>query len=157
MSASQSSTALAGLLDDLRRRAADAGVFGGVRVTEGRLECDAAASAEPATYRVEEDGGKVWVVLVTADRWLSESIEADLMHSGDTLEELVEEELVELGVDGAKPSFEHYRSEDKLFTFRTPVPVNPTDADAAETIATWLLAYEAAFRQLGDMEADEED
>ena len=51
--------------------------------------------------------------------WLSESIESDLMHSGDKLDELIEEELVDQGEEPGHISFEHFRSDDMLFTFRT--------------------------------------
>ena len=72
------------------------------------------------------------------------------MHTGDTMEDLLEEELVEMGQPAGSPVvIEHFRSDDLLFTFRTPVP---GDVDVA---AAWLLAYEACFRRLGDMEAGE--
>jgi len=139
------------LIDPVRRAADAAGAFGPVAVREGRLICHAKAAAEPASYRLGFEGGTLWVSLVTADRWLSESIEADLMHTGDKIEDLIAEELVELG--GARPAggikCEHFRSDDMLFTFRTPVP-----ADAASA-TRYLLAYEACFRRLGDMGAGE--
>ena len=40
---------------------------------------------------------------------------------------------------GAAPAFEHFRSEDKLFTFRSVVPVSLETG--AETAAIFLLAY----------------
>ena len=138
-----------------------AGVFGEIRIEGGKgeeeLVCAAKASAEPAEFRVYAEGGKVWVALTTRARWLSQSIEADLVHTGDKVEELLEEELVNLGWamplggPGYKPTFEHFRDKQKRYTFRTPVP----KADA-QTVAAFLLAYEAAFRPLGDMEADGE-
>jgi hypothetical protein len=77
------------------------------------------------------------------------------MHFGDPIEELVAEELEEL--DGTPPAgglvVRHFRSDDLLYTFETPLP---KDADG-ETAVLWLLAYEAAFRELGDMTADDED
>lgn len=147
------------LLETVAARARDAGVFAGVRVVESRLECDARESSEPAQYRLQWDGkGRLWVELVTANRWLSESIETDLLHTGDKLEELVEDELVDLGFEGARPRVEHFRSEDLLFTFRSPVPTETgAEADAAHTAALYLLAYEACFRQLGDMSGADED
>lgn len=146
------------LFESVRAAAAEAGVFASVSVEGGRVECEADGSAEPATYRVEADGGRVWVSLVTADRWLSESIEADLMHTGDKLDELLGEELADLGYEGPDPSFEHYRSEDKLFTFRTPVcdDAEPFSEDQAEKARQFLLGYEACFRQLGDMSESED-
>lgn len=147
------------LLPDVHARAAEADVFGEITVDGHRLQAVARDAAAPAFYRVDVEGGPaggsgaVWVSLVTADRWLSESIEADLMHSGDKLEELIEEELVDLGEDagGGGISFEHFRSDDMLFTFRTKVP-----GQDPERIARYLLAYEACFRNLGDMSEGEE-
>ena len=148
-------------------RAERAGVFGAVEVRNGMLICAAKNAAEPAEYRVTQDEGKVWVSLVTPNRWLSESIEAELEHTGDELEELLEEELAELDYNGAPlgPS-QHYRSDDKLFTFRSPAPVLAVDAasgpesgadssGAVATVATCLLAYEACFRRLGDMDVSD--
>ena len=147
-------------LTAIRDRAAKAGVFGAVTLHESpaMLECAAENSAEPAFYRIafEEDAWNV--VLVTEDRWLSESIESDLMHYGDPIEELISEELDELDWSHGDLAVKHYRSEDMLYTFRSPLPLsgdlNDTDVEIA-TLA--LLGYEAAFRELGDMDVDEED
>lgn len=149
------------LLMAAAKRARAAAVFGEVIVGEGRLEAAAKASAEPAFFRLGWEGSKLWVSLVTANRWLSQSIEADLVHTGDKLDELLMEELVDLGYAGAAIGFEHFRSEDKLFTFRSVVPValgtgRPSEADV-RTAAMFLLAYEACFRELGDMEEDGEE
>lgn len=157
-------TSLNELAHAVGQRARAAGVFGPVTVTQQAgpgvlVACAAKESASPAFYRVELDGGRLWVSLVMADRWLSESIETDLVHTGDKLEELIDEELVELGFHGGPLPFEHFRSPDKLFTFRSPVPADasrPTPADA-ETAGTLLLAYEACFRNLGDIAAGPED
>lgn len=145
------------LFERVRQRAEDAGVFGNCEVSGGMLVCEAKESAEEAFYRLEVDGGRLWVALVMADRWQSESIESDLMHTGDKLEELLEEELVDLGYDGEVPGFEHFRSDDMLFTFRTPVPTQAADASATEVATLFLLGYEACFRQLGDMSGGDED
>ena len=80
------------MLAAVAARATAEGVFGPVRVEATALSCDALASAEPAEFRLFADGGKVWVALLTADRWLSQSIEADLVHTGDKIDELIEEE-----------------------------------------------------------------
>ncbi len=156
-------TDVSALLEPVAARAREAGVFGEVRLSGGRLVCEASGSAAPAEYRMEAEDGRLWVSLVTADRWLSESIETELLHSGDKIEELIDEEMVELGYAGGQLPMQHYRSEDKLFTFRSAVPVTipaPSPAPAAEVelAVQALLGYEAAFRQLGDMdESDEED
>ena len=147
---------MGGFLEEVARRARGAGVFKGVKVESSRVICDALASAEPAAYRVDVDeGGSVSVSLVTSNRWLSESIEAELMHTGDKIEELLEEELIDQGYEG-KLTCQHYRSDDLLFTFRSELPVKP-DSKGAAGAAKCLLAYEACFRELGDMEADEEE
>lgn len=140
--------------------AREAGVFGSVEERGGMIECAAKEAAAPAWYRVEVEGDRAAVSLVMADRWLSHSIEADLLHTGDKMEDLLDEELVELGVKhGGREvqglRVEHYRSEDKLFTFRTPLPWKVEEM-TPETLAGCLLAYEACFRGLGDMEAGDE-
>ena len=151
---------MASVADAARR----SGRFGAVSIPasgEG-VVCEAKASAAPASYRVGVDGATVFVELVMADRWLSHSIEADLLNTGDKMEELLEEELVDLGVrhkerDVSGLSVEHFRSEDKLFTFRSRLPGPASELDA-ETIAGCLIAYEACFGALGDMSAgDGED
>ena len=165
--------AVSKLLDAVRGRAERAGVFGPVTIDPSRalLACKAANAAEPAEYRLDVQAdragaARVWVSLVTANRWLSQSIEADLVHTGDKIPELLDEELVEQDYDvkgaaakGLKTTFEHFRSEDKLFTFRSELPFaieqsgEPSSIDAA---SKWLLAYEACFRRLGDMDAGDE-
>lgn len=151
------------LLREVAISATSAGVFDGVKVEDGRLSAKAAGSAAPAAYRVEAEGDRLWVSLVMADRWLSGSIELDLIHTGDKLTDLIEEELVELECPG-KVTFEHFRSEERLFTFRTPIPVDlkalehpPKRQAALQIITAYLLAYEACFRNLGDMSASGED
>jgi hypothetical protein len=150
------------LLAALADRARASGVFGPVEIQGGMLVCAAKESAEPAEYRVfVGEDGKLWVSLVTDNRWLSESIETDLVHTGDKLDELIEEEMVDLGYEGPRPTFEHFRSDDLLFTFRTRLPIDPARASepaAVETGAVFLLGYEQCFRQLGDMAGgDDED
>lgn len=148
------------LLATLRDRFAAAGAFGDVRLTDTHVSCAAPASAEPAFFRVGFEDGRLWVSLVTDNRWLSQSIEADLVHTGDKLEDLIDEELVDAGFEGGPLACEHFRSEDKLFTFRSPLPIDPARADAPESIRIaeqCLTAYEAAFRDLGDMTAGDDE
>lgn len=146
--------ALAPLLESVRSLAERAGVFGPVSIRDGVLICIAKAAAAPASYRMFEEGGRLWVSLVMADRWLSESIESDFEHTGDKPEDLVEEELIELRAPITKLKVEHFRSDDLLFTFRSPLPfsLNPSSAPDAARV---LLAYEACFAKLGDMSAGE--
>jgi hypothetical protein len=150
----------------IAKDAEDAGVFARVRAVGERVECDAKDAAAPAFYRVDlqRASGKptVCVSLVTADRWLSQSIEQDLVHTGDKLADLIDEELAELGhppVAKGSIKVEHYRSDDKMYTFRTPMmPMGEaTTPEAARSIGLHLLAYEAAFRELGDMPGGDEE
>jgi hypothetical protein len=140
-------------LQSLAERANAAGVFGPVSIRDGILVCRAKASAAPASYRVLDDAGRVWVSLVMSDRWLSESIESQLVETGDKIESLVREELIDLGeADPPTIHCEHFRSDDLLFTFRSAVG-SLESMPSAERVGTFLLAFEAAFRNLGDMNA----
>jgi len=143
----------------IKVNAEKAGVFKDVKINSlGVLQCAALGSEEPAWYRVDQSNGTWNVSLVTANRWLSESIEADLMHYGDPIEELIEEELVDQGYKGKPLEVKHYRSDDMLYTFCSPLPIKGTgDVNAAQIATQCLLAYEAAFRQLGDMGGDGEE
>jgi len=145
-------------LRSIAKAAEEAGVFGSVTVAADRLECK--AKAADAFYRVDIQTARICVSLVTPDRWLSQSIEQELVNTGDKFEELLDEELAELGYVGPAPKIEHYRSDDKLYTFRTPMPMSPADADAAthtKTLIQHLLAYEAMFGVLGDMPGGDEE
>lgn len=141
----------AAILESLSELARGAGVFGAVTVSGDRLSAAAAASAAPAEYRVELEGGAVCVGVFTADRWLSHSIEADLLNTGDDLEELLEEELVEVGYSGPALTIDHYRNDEKMFAFRSRTGVRVTDPGVEERVWKVLKAYEACFRHLGDM------
>ena len=144
---------LSSIADDPRARE----TFETVVLVAERLECKARDAAADAYYRLESRDGRLFVSLVTADRWLSESIESDLMHYGDPLEELVAEELTELGLDVPEADLvvKHFRSDDLLYTFETPLP--PAIASDADRTLRFLLAYEAAFRALGDMSGSDEE
>jgi hypothetical protein len=139
------------------------------------LRCEAKASAEPAFYAIRADhcdtrqpagnmpGVCLWVSLQTGARYLSQSIEADLMFTGDKIDDLVHEEMTDLGYDGPALPFEHFRSEDKLYTFRSPLSITPAELTtdggllaSSKLCERALLGYEAAFVGLGDME-DAED
>ena len=148
------------LLERAARRAQASGVFADVSVHGGVLSCGALGSAAPAFYRLGMDDEHLYVSLVTQDRWLSQSIEQDLVHTGDKLTDLLEEELVDLGYEHGSLRFEHFRSQDMLYTFRSPVPVDQSDLAserAAEIAGVCLLAYEAMFRELGDMAGDKDE
>ena len=143
-------------LTSLKSRAEASERFSAVELDNNTLKCRAQDVESEAWYQLSTIDGQSMVMLVTPDRWLSESIEADLMHTGDSLEELVEDELVELGCppnEGANMVVQHFRSEELQYTFQTPLPADFEE----DTILRWLLAYEAAFHELGDMGGEEED
>lgn len=110
----------------------------GVAARPGDPEIDAA-------FRVDWNGGGFEVALKTPDRWLSQSVEASLMNTGDDLEDLIDEELVELGCDDGPLPVKHFRDEQKQYVFVSPVP-----GDSAQTLVACLCAYERAFAGLGD-------
>lgn len=147
------------LLETVRARVERSGVFGSVATVRGMVVCEARDAGAPAEYRLFEDAGAVWVGLFTADRWLSQSIEQDLVHTGDKLEELMEEELADQGEPkpGSALKFEHFRDDDRVFTFRVRTPLTGSAPDGAERAARWLLACEAMFARLGDMQGGDED
>jgi hypothetical protein len=147
----------AAILESLAEAARESGVFGEVAVSDRRVTARAAASAAPAEYRVEIENGEACVGVFTADRWLSHSVEADLLNTGDDLEELLEEELVEVGYAGKAPSIDHYRNDEKMFAFRSRTGIKVNEPGAEEKIRQVLRAYEACFRHLGDMHKDGED
>ncbi|MDX2132277.1 MAG: hypothetical protein SFY69_09510 [Planctomycetota bacterium] len=131
----------------------------GARVEGDRVVLDAIGASARAWYRLDPVKTLPAVSLVTPDRYLSQSIEQDLVHTGDALSELLEEELVDLGfaeATGLSPSLpvEHFRDEAKLFTFRTILPRETAvlDERTARACVLALRAYDATFRRLGDME-----
>jgi len=141
------------LFEAVAERVRGEDVFGSVE-TGDRLECLAVDSAKPAFYRLELEAGKLWVGLFMKDRWLSESIEAELMNTGDKMEELLDEELVDQGYEAGPLAVEHFRSDELEFTFRSALGFAPEDSNEAanvESAAQVLLAYAACFGQLGDM------
>ncbi|MEX0876570.1 MAG: hypothetical protein WD114_03840 [Phycisphaerales bacterium] len=145
------------LYEHVRQGAEEADVFASVEVDARGVCCEAKGSAEPAFYRVFFEEGDVWVSLETEDRWLSGSIEADLVNTGDKLDELIEEEIVDLGHHDAVVEFDHLRTPDKMYVFKSKVSTPLSDPKAAEHALIWLLGYEATFCELGDMSEDDED
>lgn len=143
------------LLNQVSEAANARGVFSKIEVLADRLRCHAKDCPEPAWYELAAAGDSLTVRFATPDRWLSESIESDLMHFGEDIEELVEEELAELGWRGKVPVGKHFRDDAKLYTFENPVPA--TESDRAEVATKFLLAYEAAFRALGDVGGGDEE
>ena len=123
------------------------------------LRCDAADCESEAYYLALLADTGVDVGFYTPDRWLSGSIEGDLVHTGDKIEDLLEEELVEQGLDADPAGLKmlHYRDDAKRFVFRS-VFSTPGDAvEAADRLSRIMLAYDACFRELGDMVPEEDD
>lgn len=156
MSAAMTSSVHA-ILSGIRDLAASKDVFDGVRLDGARLDCTARGAAAEATYTVAAGNQGLSVSLSTPDRWLSESIESDLVHFGDPIEELVDEELVDLGWTSGCGRIRHFRDEAMRYVFTTDLPLSGTAADDVHAGACMLLAFEAAFRQLGDMASDGEE
>lgn len=144
------------LFEEVGDRVRDADVFAKVRRGDDALRCWARSVSSEAWYQAEvpEPHDMVWISLATPDRWLSESVEAELMHLGDKIEDLLEEELYDQGFEGRLP-VQHFRDEQKLYVFRSPVFLpkgeNLEDEPMIRRVTQVLLAYEACFRQLGDM------
>lgn len=149
------------LYEEVGDQVREARVFARVRRNDEALICAARGVESQADYRVEvaPSHDLVWVGLYTPDRWLSESIEADLLHTGDKMEELLEDELLELGFEARLP-VEHFRDEQKRYVFRSPVFLpkgEKLDGEGMiDRVAKILLAYQAAFSRLGDMAGSEE-
>ncbi|MFN3168529.1 MAG: hypothetical protein ACE37H_15825 [Phycisphaeraceae bacterium] len=135
----------------------DAGVFAQVARTDAGVRCDADHVEEECYYAAElDDAGTLWVGWFTPDRWLSESVEADLVHTGDKIDELLEEELVDQGLS-IKLKLEHFRDTDKVFVFRGKLALPNDQAEATQTLVKTLLALQACFLELGDMGPGEDE
>jgi hypothetical protein len=89
--------------------------------------------------------------LATPDRWLSESIESELVESRDSMEELLLEELKDR--DWAEPpvAVKHFRDDLKQYVFEAALMSSPSPATDRTRLATLFLSFEAMFAQLGDM------
>jgi len=133
------------------------GVFGPIKIDDRGVSCQAKNSAEEAFYRVSVTDDGVWIGMETEDRWLSGSIEGDLVNTGDKLNDLIEEEVIDLGHVDAKVNFEHFRSPEMLYVFRSRLSTPIDDPKAAEHALIWVLGYEIVLRELGDMDESEED
>lgn len=154
------------ILDAVGERARSSGLFGEVaRSGVGVLSLSAPEAGAPAFYRVSlagtGGGGGVFVSLVTPDRYLSQSIEQDLVHTGDKLSDLLHDELIDADHPAPwRPVVEHFRDPEKLYTFRTAVPEAELSLGGDEPAnRVWLLlkAYRACFENLGDMNAGGEE
>ncbi len=143
------------LLSALAQQAQACDVFASISTTSDTLVASARPGEVSAHYYVQITGShEAQVGLRSADRWVSESIEADLMHTGDSLDELLEDELVDLG-NPLQLTVEHYRDDNKLYTFCSKVSWSD-DVQAVALLLAVLRAYEATFRQLGDLKPEED-
>ena len=133
------------------------GDFASVTRTDTGLRCDALHVEEACYYAATLDAdGKLWVGWYTPDRWLSESVEADLVHTGDKLDELLEEELVDQGLSMSL-SLEHFRDRDKVFVFRGELDLPGESSEATAILVKTLFALQACFLELGDMGPQEDE
>lgn len=145
------------VLDAALKPLTDSGVFAQVARTDHGLRCDAMHVEEECYYALtQHEDGTVWVGWYSPDRWISGSIEGDLVHTGDKIDELLEEELVDQGLSLSIP-LEHYRNDDKLFVFQGKLDLPADAAQATDTVVKVLLAFQACFFELGDMSPGEDD
>lgn len=135
----------------------EAGDFAQVSLDATALRCDALHVEEECYYAATAEPDGLWIGWYTPDRWLSESVEADLVHTGDKIDELIEDERVDQGLPAGKPEVQHFRSRDKVFVFRSKLELPEDPTEAAALIAKTLLAYQACFVELGDMGPDEDE
>ena len=144
------------LLSDLRALAEATSRFAGVNTVVDRLVCTALDSSAPAEYRVWRVGEEWRVALFTPDRWLSESIESELVESRETFEDLLGEELRDL--DWAEPvtAIRHFRDDNRQYVFETSLPSRNEQGEVAR-VATFLAGFERTFSQLGDMSAGQDN
>ena len=148
---------LSTIFDSAIQPLTDAGVFAKVARNQAGVRCDAMHVEEDCYYAIHTDAdGTAWAGWYSPDRWLSGSIEGDLVHTGDKIDELLEEELVDQGI--TQPiKLEHYRDQDKVFVFHGKLDL-PDDSEKAKTlIVKTLLAFQACFVELGDMSPDEDE
>lgn len=131
--------------------------FADVKLEDQAVICHA-RTAEPDTKALYKltvgESDDIYVGIYTLDRWLSESIEADLVEHKDDIEELLADEMYELGIDDGLPVF-HFRDEDLQYVFRSQILMpsdKPIDGpEFVEYVTKVLLSYEATFSQLGDL------
>ncbi len=145
------------LLQEVADKARETGAFSSVALDASGVCARFIDTDVDASFRIDFgehwDNGGLEVSMKTPDRWLSQSVEATLVNSGDSLEELIDEELVELGCEDGPLALKHFRDEKMRYVFVSPAP---SGAEAG-TLVACLLAYERAFAPLGDFAGDEDD
>lgn len=153
---SQMNPELVRLLEAVCELAAKHEVFDSARCEDGRVVVHAAEAPEEVLYRLEWDDGTLYVSWVCADRYISQSIEAELMWTGDDLDDMIDEELADTGwTHGRLGEMEHFRNDEQLFTFRSAIRV-PMERLDAPSLLGCLVAYHHALSELGDMKPDED-
>ncbi|MFG0293577.1 MAG: hypothetical protein ACIAQF_13080 [Phycisphaerales bacterium JB065] len=159
-------TELEAIIEAVVSELESAGVFESVRKAgddepeQVLIVATAKDTPEPVYYRLELAGDQIAVGWYSPDRYLSQSIETDILWTGDDLDDLIDEELVDLGWDrGRLRPLKHFRNDEMLFTFvsATPIVAQSVTQNDAEDLARVMLAYEIAFRELGDMAGDEDE
>ena len=90
-------------LQTLVQQAIDSGRFKDASIAGQTVRCRAKDASAEAWYVIDKADGHWSIALETPDRWLSESIEGDMLEGRDTAEELVDDELVIVD-GGAAPS-----------------------------------------------------
>jgi len=147
--------ALDAIVDQVRTLAAASDLFGAITRDSRGLNLEAPHAAAPASYRVNVENGTLWAALVTPDRYLSQSIEQDLVHTGDKMGDLLQDELIDVDHPAPyRPVVEHFRDAQKLFTFRSAIPATDlagTPTECAQRVWLTLKAYQACFVNLGGM------
>lgn len=158
MPQSATSPSLGVFFDALAAGARESGLFSAA-VREGEaVRCTDGVQPD-AEFRVALEEGKLWAMWASRDRYLSQSIEAEVKWTGDDIDELIAEEVESGGWTGPKlGAFQHFRSPEMFYVFRSELPMDPARlaASAPQDALVFLLAYQAAFRNLGDMKAEDE-
>ena len=125
------------------------------------VTCHAHGTVDEAQFCIEVDDDGVWLTWASLDRYLSQSIEAELMFTGDDLDDMVDEEIVDAGWElGKLAPNAHHRDEDMRFVFRWKTAITPDTVDAgahAEPFAKALAGMVEAFAELGDMAPEDDD
>lgn len=149
--------AIESLFKQVCEQVQDKGVFASVKLDALALVCQAKTD-DPETkawYKLTVgESDELYVGVYTEDRWLSESIEADLVEHKDDIEELLADEMYELGIDEGLGVY-HFRDEQLQYVFRSQILL-PADQpvegqDFVDYVTKALLSYEATFCQLGDL------
>ena len=104
------------------------GAFARIESLADRIRCHAKDCPEPAWYALASTPAGLRVRFATPDRWLR----------------------------GKVPTVKHFRDDAKLYTFENLLP-SADGVPMAQLAEKFLLAYEAAFRSLGDVGGGDEE